>query len=92
MARFTPTLAGAFSVGSPGLPPVAQVAVNVDGVESDVRRHTSLAKTAAEVDPDRFMHRLPLNRWAFLVFLLLAALTAVISHRIAVKTEVQNAA
>ena len=92
VARFTPTLAGAFSVGSPGLPPVAQVAVNVDGVESDVRRHTSLAKTAAEVDPDRFMHRLPLNRWAFLLFLLLAALSAVLAQRIAAKAEVQNAA
>ena len=64
----------------------------MDGVESDVRRHTSLAKTAAEVDPDRFMHRLPLNRWAFLLFLLLAALSAVLAQRIAAKSEVQNAA
>lgn len=91
-ARFTPTLAGAFSVGSPGLPPIAQVAVNVDGIESDVRRHTSLAKTAAEVDPDRFMHRLPLNRWALLIFLVLAALSAIVSHRIGARSEVENAA
>lgn len=92
LARFTPTLAGAFSVGSPGLPPIAQVAVNVDGIESDVRRHTSLAKTAAEVDPDRFMHRLPLNRWALLIFLVLAALSAIVSHRIGTRSEVENAA
>lgn len=92
MARFTPMVAGAFSVGSPGLPPVAQVAVNVDGVESDVRRHTSLARTAAEVDPDRFMHRLPLNRWAFLLFLVLAALSAVVAHSISTRTEAENAA
>ena len=59
LARFT-HLGGRISVARP-LPPIAQVAVNVDGIESDVRRHTSLAKTTAEVDPDRFMHRLPLN-------------------------------
>ena len=79
-------------MGSPGLPPIAQVAVNVDGIESDVRRHTSLAKTAAEVDPDRFMHRLPLNRWALLIFLVLAALSAILSHRIGTRSEVENAA
>ena len=82
MLRFTPTHAGAYSIGSPGVPAIAQVAVNVDGSESDVRRHTSLAKTAAEVDPDRFMHRVSLNRWAFLMFLLLAALSMGLSRRL----------
>jgi hypothetical protein len=77
--RFRPMEAGAHRVVVPGMPPLVQIAVNVDPVESDVRRGASLAETAADVDPDRFMVRVPLHRWALwmaLVFALFQALLA----------------
>ena len=37
--RFVPNEAGAHRVMSPGIPPLASIAVNMDGAESDVRRH-----------------------------------------------------
>jgi hypothetical protein len=58
---FTPDAAGAYVVEAPGAPPLAYVAANVDPLESDVRRGPSLVKTAAEVDPERYLHRLGLG-------------------------------
>ena len=75
--RFTPIEAGGHRVLSPGLPPLAAVAVNVDVTESDVRRYTSLAKTSASVDPERFMNTAPLYRYA--LWLALALVGAVVA-------------
>ena len=84
--RFTPERAGAYRIGVSGLPSLASVAVNMDTAESDVRRQTSLARTAAAVDPDRFMHRLQLNKWAFVLLLVLAAMVAVFAWRLGLRT------
>ena len=74
--RFTPPLPGAYRILGPAGPALAEVAVNVDTSESDVRRHGSLAETAAEVDPDRFMKRFHVGPWALWIALLLACLQA----------------
>jgi len=93
VVRFTPERAGPYRIGAPGLPSLASVAVNMDIAESDVRRHTSLARTAAAVDPDRFMHRLQLNKWAFAVLLVLAALAGAVAWRLGLRpAEVSDAA
>jgi hypothetical protein len=89
--RFTPDRSGAYEVRVSGMPPLAVVAVNMDTAESDVRRHTSLARTAASVDPDRFMHRVHLNRWAFVVLLFIALVSVLWSWRLGVKKEVMDA-
>jgi len=92
VVRFTPDKAGAYRVGVAGMPALAVVAVNMDISESDVRRHTSLARTAAAVDPDRFMHRVQLHKWAFGLLLLLAALVGVAAWRLGLRKEVSDAA
>ncbi len=75
--RFTPQIPGAYRVLGPAGPALAEVAVNVDTAESDVRRHFSLAQTAAEVDPDRFMKRFHVGPWALWLALILACLQAI---------------
>ena len=75
--RFTPPTPGAYRITGAAGPALAEVAVNVDTAESDVRRHASLAQTAAEVDPDRFMKRVQLGPWALWLALILACLQAV---------------
>ncbi len=77
--RFHVDRAGAYRVEAPGAPPLARVAVNVDPLESDVRPGPSLAETAAEVDPDRFVERVSLLQyllWAVLGCALLLGLLA----------------
>lgn len=60
---FTPDRAGAYRVETPGAPPLAFVAVNVDPLESDVRPGPSLVEVAAEIDPERFLRHVPLAPW-----------------------------
>jgi hypothetical protein len=84
--RFRPDRAGAYQVETPGAPPLARVAVNVDPGESDVRPGPSLAETAAEVDPDRFLHRvslLPVFLWTVLGLALLLGVVARWPKRVA---------
>ena len=78
---FTPERIGAYSVQTPGAPPLAWVAVNVDPAESDVRPGPSLIETAAEVDPERFLHRKGLSPWVLLAVLGFAALQALLATR-----------
>ena len=86
--RFLPQQAGAHRIVSPGMPPLASVAVNVDIAESDVRRHSTLAQTSADIDPERFMHKAPLDRYAIWLALVLAVAVVIISSR----SEVADAA
>ena len=79
--RFRPLEAGAHRVVIPGMPPLAQIAVNVDPVESDIRRGPSLAETAADIDPERFMVRVPLYRWALWLVLLMVLAQALFALR-----------
>ncbi len=90
VVRFSPDQAGAYRVGVSGMPALAVVAVNMDITESDVRRHTSLARTAATVDPERFMHRLKLSRWALTLLLILAVLVGVLAWRMGRRQEVSD--
>ena len=76
---FTPTETGAYAVQTPGAPPLAWVAVNTDPQESDVRPGPSLIETAAEIVPERFLHRLGLAPWLLLAGLSLALLQALLS-------------
>ena len=69
---FTPTPAGAYVVETPGAPPRAHVAVNVDPAESDVTPGPALIELAAEIDPERFTRKLPLGPFALGAALLLA--------------------
>ena len=79
VVRFTPLEPGAHRVLDSAGPALSQIAVNVDTEESDVRRHTSLSQTAAEVDPDRFMKRMKLGPWALWLALLMACVQAAYS-------------
>ncbi len=76
---FTPDRAGAYVVETPGAPPLAWVAANVDPVESDVRPGPSLIETAASVDPERFLRRLSVSPWLLGVALLLGLLQALLA-------------
>jgi len=62
----------------------------MDPAESDVRRQTSLARTAAQVDPDRFMNRVPLRRFGFWIALILGLVGVALARRTA--EEVTDAA
>lgn len=78
---FEPIKAGAYLVETPGAPPLAWVAVNVDPQESDVRPGPSLIETAAEIDPERFLVRLDLGEGLLGGALLLALLQALVASR-----------
>ncbi len=78
-ATFQATAAGAYLVETPGAPPLAWVAANVDPRESDVRPGPTLVETAAEVDPDRFLRRFSLAPWLLGAALLLGLLQALLS-------------
>lgn len=78
--HFTPSQAGSYAVQTPGAPPLAWVAVNVDPTESDVRPGPSLIETAAEIDPERFLHRFGLAPWLLLGGLVLALLQALLAR------------
>lgn len=78
---FTPEEAGAYLVETPGAPPLAWVAVNVDPVESDVSPGPSLVETAAEIDPERFLVRLGLGPWLLWAVLAGALLQALLAAR-----------
>lgn len=60
---FVPQVPGAYTVGVPGSPPLAWVAVNTDPRESDLRPGPPLMELAAEVDPDRYQRSLELAPW-----------------------------
>jgi hypothetical protein len=79
--RFVAEQAGAYRVETPGAPPLAVVTANVDPAESDVRLGPALAETAAEVDPDRFMHRFDLLPWLLWGALGLGLLQAALGFR-----------
>ena len=76
---FTPERAGAYRVETPGAPPLAYVAVNVDPIESDVRPGPSLVEVAAEIDPERFLRHVPLSPWLLGLALALALGQAALS-------------
>jgi hypothetical protein len=79
--RFRADKAGAYRVQTPGAPPLAVVAANVAPAESDVRVSAALAETAAEVDPERFMHRFALLPWLLWAALAVGLLQAVVAVR-----------
>ncbi len=79
--RFHADKAGAYRIETPGAPALSVVVVNVDPAESDVRVGPALAETAAEVDPDRFMHRFPLMPWLLWTALGLGLLQALLARR-----------
>jgi hypothetical protein len=78
---FTPRAAGGYLVETPGAPPLAWVAVNTDPTESDIRPGPSLLAVAAEVDPERFVRRLPLAPYLLGTAALVALLSAFLSTR-----------
>ena len=84
--RFVPDGAGAYSVETPGAPPLARVAVNTSQEESDVRLGPELIQLAAEVDPERYQRRVPLTVW----FLLAAVALALAQALLALGTEVRR--
>jgi hypothetical protein len=90
--RFVPTHAGVHHIASEGLPVVAQVAVSINPQESDVRRYTSLAVTAADVDPERFMVRVALDRYGFWLALILGLGATVLSRQRGMIEEVADVA
>jgi hypothetical protein len=85
--RFRPHRAGAYTVDTPGAPSLARVAVNIDPSESDIRPGESLAATAAEVDPERFIHRERLAPYLFWLALALFLLLAGLARR---KSEAES--
>lgn len=58
---FTPRAPGAFTVGIPGEPPMAWVAVNAPPEESDVRVGERLASAEATIVPELFLRRVELG-------------------------------
>ncbi|MEL6341859.1 MAG: BatA domain-containing protein [Myxococcota bacterium] len=88
--RFRPERVGAYAVKTPGAPPLAWVAVNSDPQESDVRSGPSLIETAAEVDPEKFLHKMGLAPWLLLAGLIIATLQSVVGFFL--KNEEEEAA
>lgn len=60
---FEPIVPGAYSVGVPGRPAKAWVAVNAPLPESDVRSYGTLQAVEAKVDPTRSARRIALGPW-----------------------------
>jgi len=71
--------AGAYVVETPGAPPLAWVAANVDPIESDVRPGPSLIETAADVDPERFLRHFEMAPWLLGLALLLSVIQALLA-------------
>lgn len=74
---FTPAEPGAYTLGTPGQPPLAMVAVNVAPQESDVRVSQSIAGAQRAIDPALLTRQVPLGPkalWVGLVALLAQAL------------------
>ncbi len=76
---FVPRRPGAYTLRSPGAPPVAWVAVNPDARESDLRPGPALVELAAEVDPERYQRREDLAPWLLGLGLLAALGAALLS-------------
>ena len=77
--RFSPNRIGAYKLYTHGAPPLAQIAINVEPQESDIRSKGPLISIAAEVEPERFIQRKPLTPWLLwgaLIALLIQALIA----------------
>ncbi len=77
--RVVVTEAGPWTVRVAGGPPVALLAANVAGAESDVRRTTSLVAASAAVRPEAFTRRVqlaPAALWGGALALALAGLLA----------------
>ncbi|MDP6931501.1 MAG: VWA domain-containing protein, partial [Myxococcota bacterium] len=83
---FTPRTAGAYEIVTPGSPALAQVAVNVDTSESDVRSGPGLVEVAAKVDPERFLQRRNLAPWMLWAVLVLSLVQVLLSIRNRVHT------
>lgn len=76
---FTPERAGAYRVTVSDGPPLAWVAVNIDPLESDVRRTDSVAAVEAELEPELFARHVQLGgplMGAAMSFLMFSALLA----------------
>ncbi len=68
---FTPEKAGAYRIEIESAPPLAWVAVNVDPLESDVRRTQSVESVERDLAPDLLTTELDLSPWLFGAALLL---------------------
>lgn len=78
---FTPARPGAYVLRIEAAPPLAWVAVNVDSVESDVRRYDSVMEAEARIAPERFLKHIDLTPWLLAAALALALLIALLALR-----------
>jgi len=76
---FTPQEPGAYAVQVEAVPTMAWVAVNLDGVESDVRAYDSVAAAESAIKPELFTRYIDLSPWlwglALLAFLAIGGLS-----------------
>jgi hypothetical protein len=77
----SPTAPGGYTVRLDGGPVLAWVAVNVDPVESDVRRTSSIGGVEAAWKPEVFERRVELGPWLFGLALAAALLSAALGLR-----------
>ena len=85
--RFKPKYAGAYILRSSGSPPLAQIAVNHNLEESDIRVTKPLIEVAASIEPERFVQKYSLVRWLLWGILGLLFLQALISTFSTVEDE-----
>ena len=78
---FVPRLPGGYTVGREGAPPLALVAVNTPPEESDVRVYERLREVEADIDPEAWLQRTDLGRWALALALALLLLQALMAAR-----------
>jgi hypothetical protein len=78
---FEPREAGAYSVSLPGSPPLAQIAVNTDPTESDVRAYHTVEEAESAMDPEIFRAQLELGPGLLGLAGLLVVLQALLMHR-----------
>ena len=78
---FVPRAPGGYEVGREGAPPLARVAVNTSPEESDVRVYTHLAEVEAELDPEAWLEKTDLGRWALALALALLLIQALLAAR-----------
>ena len=83
VVSFVPSTAGAYRVETPGAPPLAWVAANTSQVESDVRLGPALIAVAAELDPERYLRRIPVAPWLFALAVLAVLGQALLAYWLA---------
>lgn len=76
---FTPRELGAYQVSLRDGPALAWVAVNIDPLESDVRRTHSVAETEADIEPELFTQHTDLGGAALWLSLMMLVASAVVS-------------